>query len=361
MPLFEGVDAGQWNDWRWQLRNSVHDAGTLSRFMWLSLSEHAMIANASACFPVAVTPYILSLMNPDDPCCPLRLQFVPRARELESGECEREDPLCEESDSPVPGLVHRYPDRVLLLVTTVCAVYCRYCTRRRIVGGVAHFGRNYMGRALKYIAEHPEIKDVIVSGGDPFMLSDGKIAGVLKRIREIEHVEIIRVGTRVPAVLPQRVTPRLAAILGRYQPLYVVTQFNHSVEITHESRHACALMADAGIPLSNQTVLLKGVNDEIDVMRRLSRDLLLMRVRPYYLHQCDLARGTAHFRVPIDAGLELMRGMRGHMSGLGVPTYMLDPPGCGKVPLQPEYVIGRSERELRVRGYSGKTFGYPLD
>lgn len=362
ISAFEDVGGEHWNDWRWQLRNSVRSGEELARFMRLSESAQVAIANASAHFPMAITPYMLVLMDLADPQCPLRLQMVPRAQELESGEYEMADPLHEEGDSPVPGLVHRYPDRVLLLTTTVCATYCRYCTRRRIVGRSPHFGQSYMDCAVEYIADHPEVKDVILSGGDSFMLSDDKIESILKRIRQIKHVEIIRIGTRVPAVLPQRITPRLAGILKHYQPLYVVTQFNHSMEITRESQRSCALMADAGVPLSNQTVLLKGVNDNIDVMRRLSRDLLSIRVRPYYLHQCDLASGTAHFRVPIDVGLRIMHGMRGHISGLGVPAYILDPPGgCGKVPLQPEYIIARDERELRVRGYSGKTARYPLD
>ncbi len=311
--------------------------------------------------PVGITPYYMSLLDHDDPQQPLRKTVVPRLAEFVHSPGEAEDPLNEESDSPVPGLVHRYPDRVLLLVLDFCSSYCRYCTRSRVVGhGEITPGRARLERAIEYIARTPTVRDVLLSGGDPLVLADEKLDWLLGRLRQIRHVEIVRIGTKVPAVLPQRITPALVKMLRKYHPLWMSLHFVHPDECTPESYRACARLADAGIPLGSQTVLLKGVNDSVPVMRDLMHSLLRMRVRPYYLYQCDPIVGSAHFRTSVDKGLEIIGGLRGHTSGYAVPHYVIDAPGGGgKIPLQPQTVVERCDDCVVLRNYEGNLYRYP--
>ena len=313
-------------------------------------------------FRFAVTPHYLTLVDPDDPDCPIRRQVVPTTREFEVAPYERADSLEEERDSPVPGLVHRYPDRVLLLVTHECALYCRYCTRRRVVGDGEGVSRGALGRAIDYIRATPAIRDVLLSGGDPLGLSDGRLNEILAALRAIPHVEIVRIGTRMPVTLPQRVTPELCAMLRRRHPLWLNTHFNHPLELAPPAtRQAMAMLADAGIPLGNQSVLLAGVNDEVATLTRLSHALVQARCRPYYLYACDLAEGLSHFRASVARGLEIIEQMQGHTSGYAVPTFVVDAPGGGgKIPLQPRPAAGLDgEAEVRLRNYRGESFTYP--
>ncbi len=360
IPLFSQVREEDWNDWRWQWKNRIEDVETLSKVIHLEQEAVAGIHCALAKVRMAITPYYASLMDPVSENCPIRLQSVPRGQETIVHPWEFVDPLAEEDDSPVEGLVHRYPDRVLFLVTEQCSMYCRHCTRRRVVGVtdvVASAER--LEAAFHYIREHPEVKDVLVSGGDPFTLSDGKLDFILKSLREIPSVEIIRVGTRVPVVMPQRVTHDLARLLARYHPVYVNTQFNHPKEITPETKEACAILADHGIPLGNQSVLLRSINNCPVIMKDLMRGLMRIRVKPYYVYQCDLSWGLDHFRTPIGEGIEIMEAMRGHITGLAVPTYVVDAPGGGgKIPLGPQYVLSRSADTVVVRNYEGVISAY---
>ncbi|MCJ7829955.1 MAG: KamA family radical SAM protein, partial [Desulfobacterales bacterium] len=334
----------EWNDWQWQLRNRIRSVETLSKIINLSAEERKALEAQDGGMPLAITPYYASLLDKMNPAHPLRRAVVPVGAELLQGAGEAEDPLGEESDSPVPGLVHRYPDRVLFLVTDSCSPYCRYCTRSRRVGrGAGHEpGRARWENALAYIESRPEIRDVLISGGDPLTLGDEALEWLLTRLRRIPHVEIIRIGTKVPAVLPQRITGKLVRILKRFHPLWINIHFMHPDELTPETRTACTRLADAGIPLGSQTVLLKGINDDGETMKRLFQGLLKLRVRPYYLYQCDPIAGSAHFRTPVAKGLEIIRALRGHTTGLAVPHYVIDAPGGGgKIPLLPEYAIGR--------------------
>jgi len=328
----------------------------------LSLTPEAIagVKKALTRVRMAITPYYASLIDPDDERCPIRLQAVPRGDETAVMPWESVDPLDEEADSPVEGLVHRYPDRVLFLVTEQCSMYCRHCTRRRIVGvtdKVAPPERIEQG--LRYIREHSEVRDVLVSGGDPLTLSDEYLERIIRALREIPHVEIIRIGSRVPVVLPQRVTEKLAAMLAKYHPIYVNTHFNHPKEITPEAAKACAILADHGIPLGNQSVLLRGVNNCPEVMKSLVRGLLRIRVRPYYIYQCDLTWGLDHFRTTIAEGLEIMEALRGHTTGFAVPTYVVDAPGGGgKIPLNPQYILSMGPDTVVVRNYEGVISAY---
>jgi lysine 2,3-aminomutase len=311
--------------------------------------------------PVAVTPYYLSLLDPRDPSQPLRRCVIPVSAEFESAACEADDPLSEESMSPVPGLVHRYPDRALFLVTGRCAVNCRYCTRSRVVanGELAPDPARW-DEAIAYIARTPAVRDVLISGGDPLTMGDGRIEYLLSRLRAIRHVEVIRVGTKVPVVLPQRITPGLTRILRRYHPLWFSVHFTHPDEITPEVETACGRLADAGIPLGSQTVLLQGINDDAATMGRLMRGLMRIRVRPYYLYQCDPITGSSHFRTPVAKGLAIIEGLRGHTSGYAVPHFVIDAPGGGgKIPLTPNYVVGREDGSVVLRNYKGETYRYP--
>lgn len=360
---FPAASPAQWSDWRWQYRNRIRDLAGLGRILNLSDEERKALTSQCGRLPVRITPYYASLLDPDRPGQPLRRTVVPVSDELSRSPGESLDPLAEDADSPVPGLVHRYPDRVLFLVTGVCAVYCRYCTRSRMVGSKRHcFNPEQWENALAYIAATPGIRDVLLSGGDPLTMPGERLEWLLGRLRRIPHVEIVRIGTKVPVVLPQRITSALARMLQRRHPLYISIHFTHPDELTPEVALACTRLADAGIPLGSQTVLLKGINDEVETMRRLFCGLLRIRVRPYYLYQCDPISGSAHFRTPVQRGLEIIRGLRGHTTGYAVPTYVVDAPGGGgKIPLLPDPVVGRENGDILLSNYQGRTFRYPDD
>ena len=350
--------AAQWDDWRWQMRERISTVEELGRYLRLSEAERAQIRAAGTQYRWSITPYYANLMDPDDPACPLRLQQVPSVHELHD-DLGLPDPLAELDNSPVDAVVHVYPDRVAFKITNVCPTYCRYCFREYFVGNHdEHHTRAKLQQGIDYIARTPTIRDVLVTGGDPFLFSDERLDDLLGRLRAIDHVEIIRFGTRTPCTLPQRTTPELCRILARHHPLWLNTHFNHPREITPEAARACDLLLGAGIPLGNQTVLLKGVNDDVGVMRALIHGLLRMRVRPYYVFQCQLLAGTSHLRTTIERGLEVMRGLRGHLTGFGVPTYVLDTP-YGKVPLVPQYLLGRAGDEVVVRTWDGHLWREP--
>lgn len=356
------VTAREWNDWRWQIRNRLRTAEDIARILEPCEAERRALDNTFRMLPLAVTPYYAALMDRRDALDPIRRCVVPTAHELLHSAGESDDPLHEEIDSPVPGLVHRYPDRVLFLVTDFCSTYCRYCTRSRRVGTTQNLGitRKNWDAALDYIEGHPEVRDVLISGGDPLTLSDEIIDWLLNRLRRIPHVEIIRLGTKVPVVLPQRITDSLVRILKRYHPLWVNVHCTHPRELTAESEQAFARLADAGIPLGSQTVLLKGINDDPATMKALYHGLLRVRVRPYYLYQCDPISGSAHFRTPVARGLEIIQGLRGHTTGLAVPHYVIDAPeGGGKIPLLPDYFQGRDAGDVVLKNYAGRCFRYP--
>jgi lysine 2,3-aminomutase len=350
-----------WNDWHWQNSHRIRSVVDLARIIRLSADEVSAIQQHEGPLPLAVSPYYASLLDEQDPAQPLRRTVVPVSAEYVRGPGEANDPLGEDSDSPVHGLVHRYPDRVLLLVTSICSTYCRYCTRSRMVGasGEKSVKKSHLEQALAYIEATPVIRDVLLSGGDPLSLDDDKLEWLLTRLRRIPHVEFVRIGTKMPAVLPQRITPALTRMLKRFQP-WMSVHFTHPEELTLEVTEACGRLADAGIPLGSQTVLLGGVNDEVDTLRRLFQGLLKIRVKPYYLYQCDPISGSAHFRTPVQRGLELIRGLRGHTSGYAVPSYVVDAPGGGgKIPLLPDYVVGREGDDLLLMNFEGKVYRYP--
>lgn len=353
-----GLDA--WTDWRWQLRNRIRDEAGAERLFRLTPSERGAIRRRTGMLPLGITPYYASLLDPEDPNQPLRRTKIPTLAEFEVSGDECDDPLGEDAHSPVPGLVHTYPDKVLFLVTDFCATYCRYCTRARMVGGGEFLPEKAMWeKALDYIRDHPEIRDVLLSGGDPLILSDERLDWILSRLRAIPHVDIIRIGTKVPAVLPYRITDDLLAVLRKAHPLYFSIHFTHPDELTLEVNRACERLADAGIPTGGQTVLLKGVNDDPDTMKRLNLGLLRVRCKPYYLHQCDPIKGSAHFRTPVQTGQNLIRALHGHTTGYAVPTYMVDTAGGGgKVPVGPDYVQKREGEWLLLENYQGKTTRY---
>jgi len=355
------VPDADWNDWRWQLKNRLTSLAQIEPRLRLTPPEKAGIQLSGHKLATAITPYFFNLVELDNPHGPIRRQVIPRIEEMHTAPWEMSDPCGEDSHSPVPGLVHRYPDRVLLLVTDRCASYCRYCTRSRLVSGAGDhdFHPNLEG-ALDYLHRHPEVRDVLISGGDPLLLSDEKLDWLLGRLRTIEHVEFLRIGSRIPVFLPQRITPALCAVLRRHHPLWMSIHTNHPRECTLEMRDACGRLADAGIPLGNQTVLLRDVNDTPEVMKALLQKLLMMRVRPYYIYQCDLIAGSAHLRSSIARGLQVMESLRGHTTGYAVPQYVIDAPGGGgKVPVNPEYVIYRDQERVVIRNYEGKVFEYP--
>ncbi len=360
IPMFKDVSSEEWNDWRWQWQNRIEDVDRLTQVLSLTPEAVSGVEKALTKVRMAITPYYASLIDPDDERCPVRLQAVPTGDETNVMPWEFVDPLDEDADSPVDGLVHRYPDRVLFLVTDQCSMYCRHCTRRRVVGVrdmVAPSERIQAG--LQYIREHKEVRDVLVSGGDPLTLSDAYLERIIRALREIPHVEIIRLGTRIPVVLPQRITRELAAMLAKYHPVYLNTHFNHPKELTPESTKACAILADHGIPLGNQSVLLRGVNNCPEVMKQLVRGLVKIRVRPYYIYQCDLTWGLDHFRTTIAEGLEIMENLRGHTTGFAVPTYVVDAPGGGgKIPLNPQYILSTGPDTVVVRNYEGVISAY---
>ncbi|MDO5673632.1 MAG: KamA family radical SAM protein [bacterium] len=359
--FFPEVNAKLWNDWHWQVAHRIRSYEELSRMLKLSAVEEAAFQESGQTLPLSITPYYMSLLDADNPDQALRRTVVPTVMENLRSTGEADDPLSEAAQSPAPGLVHRYPDRVLLLLTDFCSTYCRYCTRSRVVGhNRIHPGRQRLEQAFSYIKAHPTIRDVLLSGGDPLLLSDEQLDWILARLRAIEHVEIIRIGTKVPAVLPQRVTPALTRMLHKHHPLMLSLHFAHPDECTPEAAKACARLADAGIPLGSQSVLLAGVNDDSQTMKSLMHRLLLMRVRPYYLYQCDPISGSAHFRTPVDKGLDIIRDLRGHTSGYAVPTYVIDAPGGGgKIPLMPSAVLGCDADGLALCNYEGGLYHYP--
>ncbi|MEN6405000.1 MAG: KamA family radical SAM protein [Thermoguttaceae bacterium] len=358
--FYPNVSDRDWNDWHWQARNRLRTLAQIEQVLVLSederkaLSDHTML-------PVSITPYYMSLVSRDDQTQPLRRTVIPTTAEFYKAPGEADDPLGEDGDSPIPGLVHRYPDRVLLLVTDFCSSYCRYCTRSRVVGhGSIAPGEARLEQAFDYIRRTPTIRDVLISGGDPLSLSDERLDWILTNLRQIPHVEFVRIGTKMPAVLPQRITPELCRVLRRHHPLWMSLHFLHPDECTPESYQACTRLADAGIPLGSQTVLLAGVNDDVETMKQLVHRLLRMRVRPYYLYQCDPITGSAHFRTPVSKGLEIIAGLRGYTTGYAVPNYVIDAPGGGgKIPLQPESIVGRDGGDLLLRNFRGDIYRYP--
>lgn len=359
--FFPDTSDEEWNDWRWQSRHRIKTLEQFERVLDLSIEERDCLSSGGTLLPTAVTPYYMSLLDPEDPLQPLRKTVVPTTREFIRMPGEADDPLGEDGHSPVPGLVHRYPDRVLLLPLDFCSTYCRYCTRSRVVGhGEFQPNQQRLEAIFHYLEEAVQVRDVLISGGDPLALSDEKLDWILGRLRAIPHIEFVRIGTKMPAVLPQRITPELCEMLRKYHPLWMSVHFLHPDECTPEAARACARLADAGIPLGAQTVLLQGVNDSVEVMKQLVHRLLLMRVRPYYLYQCDPISGSAHFRTPVSKGLEIIKGLRGHTTGYAAPTYVIDAPGGGgKIVLQPETVVGREGDELLLRNFEGRVFRYP--
>ncbi|MEG2174483.1 MAG: lysine 2,3-aminomutase [Oscillospiraceae bacterium] len=350
-----------WNDWEWQFSHRITTVEALSHILDLTEQDKIDISRCLGSFRMAITPYYASLMTANDQNDPIRRQAVPSVEELAPCEDDMSDPLDEEGDSPVPHIVHRYPDRVLFLVTLKCSMYCRHCTRRRAVGEEDHFiSEHDFHNALTYIRTHTEIRDVLISGGDPLVMSTKKLEHIIASVRAIPHVDIIRIGTRVPVVLPMRITDDLLAMLKKYQPIWINTHFNHPREITTSSERACAAIVDAGIPLGNQSVLLRGINDDISVMKELLLHLVHMRVRPYYLYQCDLSRGIAHFRTPVDTGIEIIHALTGNISGYAVPKYVIDAPGGGgKIPINYNYVLSRDDRMVVMENYRGQRCHYP--
>ena len=359
--LWKEVTPEQWNDWKWQVRNRITDVESLKQVVNLTASEEEGIREALANLRMAITPHFASQMDRDDPHCPIRKQAVPTSLELERPSWEKDDPLSEDVDSPVPGITHRYPDRVLFLITDQCSMYCRHCTRRRLAGQTDRaLPWDQIETALDYIRRTPEIRDVLLSGGDALLVSNQHLEKIIKALREIPHVQIIRLGSRAPVVLPQRIDDELCTMLKKYHPLWVSTHFNHPREITPESRAACDRLADAGIPLNNQSVLLKGVNDCPRLMKELVHELVQLRVRPYYIYQCDISRGIDHFRTPVARGLEIIESLRGHTSGFAVPTYVVDAPGGGgKIPVNPQYLLSHSPEYVVLRNYEGVIAAYP--
>ena len=353
--LFPEVSDEDWNDWHWQLRNRLESLEDLPRVLNLTETERKGVAETLKTLRMAITPYYLTLIDFNDPYDPVRRQAIPLELEVHQASADLLDPLHEDADSPVPGLTHRYPDRVLFLVTDQCSMYCRHCTRRRFAGQTdAPVRRDQIDGCIDYIRRHPEVRDVLLSGGDALLIRDELLEYIIASLRAIAHVEIIRIGSRVPVVMPQRITEDLVNMLKKYHPIWLNTHFNHPNEITAESRAACERMANAGIPLGNQSVLLRGVNDCVHVMRRLVHELVMMRVRPYYIYQCDLSMGLEHFRTTVSKGIEIIEGLRGHTSGYCVPTFVVDAPGGGgKIPVMPDYVISRNEKRVVLRNYEG--------
>jgi lysine 2,3-aminomutase len=357
---FSDISDEEWNDWRWQLRHRLDTLEEVERILPLTESEREAFSFANRILRVAITPYFISLIDPDDLNDPLRKQVIPTAAETAVHDALSQDALAEEAHSPARGLVHRYPDRVLMLVTTQCVSYCRFCTRSRIVGdSSAQFSRADFECQIDYIRKTPQIRDVLVSGGDPLMLSNSILEDLLARLREIEHVEVIRIGTRAPIFLPMRVDDELCDLLQRYHPLWMNIHVNHPGEITGELAAACDRLTRVGIPLGNQVTLLAGINDCVHIQRQLAYGLARIRVRPYYMYQCDLVTGIGHFRTPVAKGLEIMEGLIGHISGFAIPLYVIDAPGGGgKIRIMPNYLISQSDRRVVLRNYEGLISAY---
>ncbi len=360
--FWRDVPDKDWNDWRWQLKHRITSAEQLQRFMpGLTPNEFAGAKLANHKLALGITPYFFNLIDPVDEMCPIRRQMIPRVEETRTAPWEMEDPCGEDTHSPVPGLVHRYPDRVLFLVTDRCASYCRYCTRSRLVSNATGYDFHPdFERQLDYIRRSPQVRDVLLSGGDPLLLSDEKLEYLLSQLRAIPHVEFLRIGTRIPVFLPQRITPELCAMLRKYHPLFISIHSNHPRELTTEVREALGGLADAGIPLGNQSVLLRHVNDDPEVMKAHVQKLLMCRVKPYYLYQCDLIAGSAHLRTSVRTGLKIMESLRGHTTGYAVPQYVIDAPGGGgKVPINTEYTIDHDDERILIRNYEGAVYEYP--
>jgi len=357
----QGVSADEWNSHTWQLKNRITTLRQLEEHLVLSEDERNGVILSGTKLAMAITPHFFNLIDRDDPECPIRKQVIPRVEETLTSPYEMSDPCGEDSHMPVPGLVHRYPDRVLFLVTDRCASYCRYCTRSRVVSGVGEqeLETDYEA-AFRYLEKHTEVRDVLLSGGDPLLFSDNKLEKLLSRLRRIPHIEFLRIGSRVPIFLPQRITPQLCGMLQKYHPLFMSIHVNHPRELTLEVKEALERLADHGVPLGNQSVLLKGVNDDLEIMKTLMHKLLMCRVRPYYLYQLDLIQGSSHLEAPVEAGIKIIEGLRGHTTGYAVPQYVIDAPGGGgKVPINPDYVLQRNSERTLIRNFEGRTFEYP--
>lgn len=359
--LYPDVSDTDWNDWRWQMRNAVRSLSALEKLIPLTQDELAGCVETATMFRMGISPYYLSLIDQSHPFCPVRMQAIPVKKEARIRAGELSDPLGEDKTRPVSAIVHKYPDRVLFLALDTCSVYCRHCTRRRITkGGEAELTKAEIRKGLEYIQAHSEVRDVLISGGDPFLLTDERLEEILAPLRSIPHVEMIRIGTRIPVCLPMRVNASLAKMLRKYAPLFVVTHFNHPKEITAEARAACEMLVDHGVPVENQAVLMRRLNSDARIIKELSHECLKMRVRPYYLHQMDVAEGLEHLRTPIAKGVEIISQLRGHTSGLAVPHLAVDlPGGGGKVTLQPDYVIEKRPNGTLFRNYMGQAYEYP--
>ena len=362
ISLYKDVNPLDWEDWHWQLKHRICTKEELAQIIKLTPQEEKGIDKARGRLAMAITPYWASLIDVEDPDCPIRRQSVPVSDEFAVSPHEMADPCAEDRDSPVPHLVHRYPDRVLLLATDHCAMYCRHCTRRRLVGD--HEAKDVnpetkFDAAIEYIKANRKIRDVLISGGDPLILEDEALESLISRIRDISHVELLRIGTRIPVTLPQRITDNLVNMLKKYSAIWMSIHFNHPKEITKRCKNACDMLSESGIPLGSQSVLLKGINDRPYIMKRLVHDLLQIRVRPYYIYQCDPVRGTQHFRTPVATGINIIEKLRGHTSGYAVPTYVIDGPGGGgKIPVGPNYILSQAKGKYVLRNYKGKIYTY---
>ena len=355
IPLWKDVTDEQWNDWHWQVENRLNTVDQIKQVVNLTAEEEADIAKVMDGFRVGITPYYASLMDPDDPSCPVRMQAVPIIEETHRAEADMLDPLHEDEDSPAPGLTHRYPDRVLFLITDQCSMYCRHCTRRRLAGETdGARSREDIDACIEYIRKTPVVRDVLLSGGDCLCVEDETLEYIFTELRKIEHVEIVRLGSRTPVVMPMRITDKLCEMIKKFHPVWLNTHFNHPKEMTPEAAEACRKLADAGIPLGNQSVLLRGVNDDVDVMRNLMHVVVKTRVSADKIYQCDLSLGISHFRTPVSKGIEIIEGLRGHTSGYAVPTFVVDAPGGGgKTPVMPQYVISQTPDKVILRNYEG--------
>jgi lysine 2,3-aminomutase len=360
IPLWADATEEQWNDWKWQVSHRVTNLEQLKQVVNLTDEEERAIRDSEHLFRLGITPHYATLIDPDDPSCPMRLQAVPKYNELAWADYEMGDPLHEDVDSPVPGLTHRYPDRVLFLITHECSLYCRHCTRRRIVGDQEGMSTAMLDACIDYIRNTPVIRDVLISGGDPLAVPDKRLEYVISKLREIEHVEVIRIGSRMPVVLPQRITPELCNMLKKYHPIFFNTHFNHPMELMNPAaKAAMERLADAGIPTGNQSVLLKGINDCPVLMKKLVHELVKVRCRPYYIYNCDLSEGLSHFRTTVSKGIEIIEALRGHTSGYAVPTFVVDAPGGGgKIPVMPNYLISQGAGTVVLRNFEGKISVY---
>ncbi len=361
ISLYKDVNPLEWEDWHWQMKNRITKLEQISQVVTLTPEEEEGIKNAKGRMAMAITPYWATMIDPEDTKCPIRRQAIPTKYEFEIGPYEMTDPCAEDRDSPAAHLVHRYPDRVLLLATEQCAMYCRHCTRRRLVGKEETTEKilNKLDAGIEYVRSNKKVRDVLISGGDPLLLEEEALEELLKKIRAIPHVELLRIGTRAPVTLPQRITPSLIAMLKEYAPIWISIHFNHPKEITRRCKSACEMLADAGFPLGSQTVLLQGINDRPYVMRKLMHELLKIRVRPYYIYQCDPVKGTSHFRTQVSVGINIMERLRGHTSGYAVPTYVIDGPGGGgKIPVGPNYILSLAKGKYVLRNYKGKIYTY---